>query len=110
MSGGRDPDRDLEADLALVQPRMERLLDLADKSDAEKAELAKELAGDVASASDFVRRGELLGAAAILDSVAAKYRARCFIADADSYAARANDARAAHRLKTRNAKKGTGRR
>lgn len=110
MSAGRDPDRDLNADLALVQPRMERLLGIAERSDAEKAALSKTLAPDVALAVDYVRRGDLVRAATVFETIAERYRAGCFIGDAESYAQRAKDARAAHRLKQRNAKKGTAKR
>jgi hypothetical protein len=106
---GRDPDREakeLEAERALAQPRADFLLTLADRADAEKAELAKMHAGAVESARAMIRRGELLEAASVFDAIADTYRGRCFIADADHYAQRAKDARAAHRLKKRNAKKG----
>ena len=111
MATGRDPDRDakeLEAELAIAAPRVEALLALADKVDAEKVELAKSLEGDVAQAVAHVRRGELLRAASLFEAVADKYRARCFIADSDALLQRARDARAAHRLKLRQAKKGKG--
>jgi hypothetical protein len=111
MGDARDRDaKQLEAEVAAAQPRMERLLEIADKADAEKAELAKLHAGAVDSARAMIARGELLEAASVFDAIAATYRGRCFIADADAYAQRARDARAAHRLKLRNRRKGTGKR
>jgi hypothetical protein len=110
MGGGHDPERDakaLDAELAAVAPRMERLLDLAEKRDAENAELAKSVAGEERAALEFLRSGAYLDAASIFDALAVKYRARSFVADADRYIQRAKDARSAHRIKRRSKKGST---
>ena len=114
MGGERDSRAreaaEIDAEIARAQPTADLILGLADRADAKKAALAKELAQETTAAVDFARGGELLAAAALFDAIAAKWRSHCFNGEADSYAARANDARAAHRLKQRNAKKGKARR
>ena len=98
--------KQLDVELEHAQPRVEALLDVADKIDREKAELTKELDVELACARDMLRRDELLSAAVIYDAVSAKFRDRGFHGDADAWARRAGDCRDAERLKKRNRRKG----
>jgi hypothetical protein len=97
-----------ERDLGVRPETADLFLTLADKIDAEKAAIAKDLEGEIRRATETARRGDYLKAAPLYEAIAVQWRAKHFTCEADSWARRAADCRSAHRLKQRNARKGKG--
>jgi hypothetical protein len=91
------------------RPVVDGLLPLMERRDAEKAELAKAVEGDLSHAIELTRRGEHLHAAALFESVSGHYRAKGFLGEAEAWLRRAADCRTVDRLRKRSGK-GGGRR
>jgi hypothetical protein len=89
-----------EKDLG-VRSEFSGLVPLAEKIDAEKAALRKELESVIAVAVSCAHRGEHQKAAGIFDEIAHIFRVRCFLSDAEVWERRAADARSAERLAKR---------
>jgi hypothetical protein len=98
-------DRDLG-----VRPEFAGLVPLAEKMDAEKAVIAKDLEPVIARAKLALARRDYVAAADAYDEIARTWRTFHFTGDAETYEERAKDFRAVLRLEKRKAKKGRGRR
>lgn len=96
-----------DKDLRAFRPEMDFLLPLADKIDAEKAALRKELEEVIALGVNCTTRGDYAKAGEIFQIIAQRYRAGCFISDAEAWDRRAADALSADRMQRRR-KKGRG--